>query len=150
MVFLYSWPISARIAWIIVVGSGFMADSDPVAVWVVDDSGQHQVLDEFVSTREAVDRQIDEVVALCAYEARWTMEVIRINGDPLRLVGVAVPSSRATDISPPEARIDLCGDALRNARGVDTRSTLCRSAGERNDQPRSLDTPVTENPSHTR
>jgi hypothetical protein len=49
-----------------------MADSDPVAVRVVDDSGNHQVLDQFVSTREAVDRQIDEVMALCAYEARWT------------------------------------------------------------------------------
>ena len=93
MVFLYAWVISAGAVWIIVVGSGFMADSDPVAVWVVDDSGHHQVLDEFVSTREALDRQIDEVVALCAYEARWTMEVIRINGAPLRLVGVAVHTS---------------------------------------------------------
>ena len=90
---LFAWPISARAAWIIVVASGFMADSDPVAVWVVDDCGHHQVLDAFVSTREAVDRQIDEVVVLCAYEARWTMEVIRINGGPLRLVGVAVQSS---------------------------------------------------------
>jgi hypothetical protein len=60
---------------------------------MVDDSGHHQVLDEFVSTREAVDRQIDEVVTLCAYEARWTMEVIRINGGPLRLVGVSVQTS---------------------------------------------------------
>jgi len=51
------------------------------------------VLDEFVSTRQAVDRQIDEVVALCAYEARWSMEIIRINGGPLRLVGVAVHRS---------------------------------------------------------
>ena len=94
MVFLYAWVISAGAVWIIVVGSDSMADSDPVAVWVVDDSGHHQVLDEFVNTRECVDgRQIDEVVALCAYEARWTMEVIRINGGPLRLVGVAVHTS---------------------------------------------------------
>jgi hypothetical protein len=91
--FLYAWPISAGAAWIIDVGSGSMADSDPVAVWVLDDSGHHQVLDQFVSTREAVDRQIDEIMALCAYEARWTMEVIRINGGPLRLVGVAVHTS---------------------------------------------------------
>jgi len=93
VVFLYAWVISAGAVWIIVVGSGSMADSDPVAVWVVDDGGHHQVLDEFVSTREGVDRQVDEVVALCAYEARWTMELIRINGGPLRLVGVAVQSS---------------------------------------------------------
>jgi hypothetical protein len=85
-----AWPISAGAVWIIVVGSDSMADSDPVAVWVVDDSGHHQVLDEFVSTREALDRQIDEAVAVCAYQYRWTMEVIRINGGPLRLVGVAV------------------------------------------------------------
>jgi len=89
VVVLYAWLISAGAVWIIVVGSESMADSDPVAVWVVDDGGHHQVLDEFVSTRQAVDRQIDEVVALCAYEARWSMEIIRINGGPLRLVGVA-------------------------------------------------------------
>ena len=70
-----------------------MADSDPIAVWVVDDSEHHQVLDQFVSTREAVDRQIDEVMALCAYQRRWTMDVTRINGGPLRLVGVAAQSS---------------------------------------------------------
>src|SRR6266568_9144884 len=85
-----AWPVSAGTVWIIVVGSESMADSDPVAVWVVDDSGHHQVLDEFVSTRETVDRQIDEVVAVCAYQHRWTMDVIRINGGPLRLIGVAV------------------------------------------------------------
>ena len=93
MVVLYAWLISTGAVGIIVVGSDSMADSDPVAVWVVDDSGHHQVLDEFVSTRQAVDRQIDEVVALCAYEARWSMEIIRINGGPLRLVGVAVHRS---------------------------------------------------------
>jgi hypothetical protein len=93
VVVLYAWLISAGAVWIIVVGSDSMADSDPVAVWVVDDGGHHQVLDEFVSTRQAVDRQIDEVVALCAYEARWSMEIIRINGGPLRLVGVAVHRS---------------------------------------------------------
>src|SRR6266545_2725866 len=85
-----AWPIAAGAVWIIVVGSGSMADSDSVAVWVVDDSGHHQVLDEFVSTRDALDRQIEEVVAVCAYRHRWTMDVIRINGGPLRLVGVAV------------------------------------------------------------
>jgi len=88
-----AWVISAGAVWIIVVGSGSMADSDPVAVWVVDDSGNHQVLDEFVSTRECVDRQIDEVVALCAYEPKWTIDVIRINGSPLRLLGVAIQKS---------------------------------------------------------
>jgi len=60
---------------------------------VVDDTEHHQVLDEFVSTREAVDRQIDEVVALCAYEPKWTIDVIRINGSPLRLLGVAIQKS---------------------------------------------------------
>jgi hypothetical protein len=62
-----------------------MAESDTITVWVVDDT-EHQVLDEFVSIREAVEQQI---VALCAYEPKWTMDVIRINGSPLRLVGVA-------------------------------------------------------------
>src|SRR6266545_2057459 len=70
VVVLYAWLISTGAVWIIVVGSDSMADSDPVAVWVVD-----------------------EVVALCAYEARWSMEIIRINGGPLRLVGVAVHRS---------------------------------------------------------
>jgi len=83
----YACPISAGEALIIVVGSG--AKSDTIAVWVVDDT-EHQVLDEFVSTREAVEQHIEEVVALCAYEPRWTMDVIRINGSPLRLVGVAI------------------------------------------------------------
>ncbi len=70
-----------------------MAESDTIAAWVVDDTEHHQVLDEFVSTREAVDRQIDEVVALCAYEPKWTIDVIRINGSPLRLLGVAIQKS---------------------------------------------------------
>ena len=70
-----------------------MAESDAIAAWVVDDTEHHQVLDEFVSTREAVDRQIDEVVALCAYEPKWTIDVIRINGSPLRLLGVAIQKS---------------------------------------------------------
>jgi len=70
-----------------------MADSDTIAVWVVDDAEHHQVLDEFVSTREVVEQQIDEVVGLCGYEPRWTIDVIRINGSPLRLVGVAVQRS---------------------------------------------------------
>ena len=69
-----------------------MAESDTIAVWVVDDT-EHQVLDEFVSTREAVDRQIEQVVALCAYEPRGTIDVIRINGSPLRLLGVAIQKS---------------------------------------------------------
>jgi hypothetical protein len=84
--------ILAGAALLIVIGSGAMAESDTIAVWLVDDT-EHQVLDEFVSTREAVEQQIDEVVALCAYEPRWTMDVIRINGSPLRLVGVAVQKS---------------------------------------------------------
>jgi len=75
VVFLHAGTISAGATSIIDVGSGSMADSDPVAVWVVDDSEHHQVLDEFVSTRETVDRLIDEVMALCAYQHRWTMDV---------------------------------------------------------------------------
>ena len=67
-----------------------MADSDPVAVWLVDDSEQHQVLDAFLSTRQAVYQHIEQTVALCAYQHRWTMEVTRINGSPLRIIGVAV------------------------------------------------------------
>lgn len=55
-----------------------MADSDPVAVWVVDDSEQHQVLDAFLSTRQAVNQHIEQTVALCAFQHRWTMEVTRI------------------------------------------------------------------------
>ncbi len=66
-----------------------MAESDTTTVWVVDDA-EHQVLDEFVSIREAVEQQIEEIVARCAYEPKWTMDVIRINGSPLRLVGVAI------------------------------------------------------------
>ena len=69
------------------------AESDTIAVWVVDDTEHHQVLDEFVSTRGAVEQQIDEIVALCAYEPRWTIDVIRINGSPLRLLGVAIQKS---------------------------------------------------------
>jgi len=88
----YACLISTGEALIIVVGSGAMAESDTIAVWVVDDT-EHQVLDEFVSTRGAVDRQIDEVVTLCAYEPRWTIDVIRINGSPLRLLGVAIQKS---------------------------------------------------------
>ena len=88
----YARQISAGEALIIVVGSGAMAVSDTITVWVVDDT-EHQVLDEFVSIREAVEQQIEEIVALCAYEPRWTMDVIRINGSPLRLVGVAVQKS---------------------------------------------------------
>jgi hypothetical protein len=89
----YACLISAGAALIIVVGSGAMAESDTIAVWVVDDTEHHQVLDEFVSTRRAVDRQIEEVVVLCAYEPRWTIDVIRINGSPLRLLGVAIQKS---------------------------------------------------------
>jgi hypothetical protein len=37
-----------------------MAESDTIAVWVVDDT-EHQVLDEFVSTREAVEQRIEEI-----------------------------------------------------------------------------------------
>ena len=48
----YACLISAGGALIIVVGCGAMAESDTIAVWVVDDT-EHQVLDEFVSTREA-------------------------------------------------------------------------------------------------
>ncbi len=88
----YACLISAGGALIIVVGSGAMAESDTIAVWVVDDT-EHQVLDEFVSTREAVEQRIEEIVALCAYEPRWTMDVIRINGSPLRLIGVAIQKS---------------------------------------------------------
>jgi hypothetical protein len=88
----YAWQISAGAALLIAVGSGAMAELDTIAVWVVDDA-EHQVLDEFVSTREGVEQQIEEVVALCAYEPRWTIDVIRINGSPLRLVGVAVQKS---------------------------------------------------------
>jgi hypothetical protein len=51
------------------------------------------VLDEFISTREAVDRYIDDVLALCTYRHRWTMHVTRMDGRPLRLVGVTVPAS---------------------------------------------------------
>ena len=40
-----------------------MAESDTITVWVVDDT-EHQVLDEFVSIREAVEQQIEEIVAL--------------------------------------------------------------------------------------
>jgi len=75
VVFLHAGTISAGATSIIDVGSGSMADSDPVAVWVVDDSEHHQVLDEFVSTRETVDRLLDEVMGLCAYQHRWTMDV---------------------------------------------------------------------------
>ncbi len=88
----YACLISAGEALIMVVGSGAMAESDTIAVWVVDDT-EHQVLDEFVSTREAVEQQTDEIVAICAYEPRWTMDVIRMNGSPLRLLGVAVQKS---------------------------------------------------------
>jgi len=66
-----------------------MAGSGTITVWVVDDT-EHQVLDEFVSIREAVEQQIEEILALCAYEPKWKMDVIRINGRPLRLVGVAI------------------------------------------------------------
>ncbi len=51
-----------------------MAESDTTAVWMVDDT-EHPVLDEFVSTRETVEQQIDQIVALCADEPRWTMDV---------------------------------------------------------------------------
>ena len=61
----YACPISAGAALIIVVASGAMAESDTIAVWVVDHI-EHQVVDEFVSTREAVEQHIKEVVALCA------------------------------------------------------------------------------------
>jgi hypothetical protein len=88
----YACLISAGAALIMAVGSGAMGESDTIAVWVVDDT-EHQVLDEFVSTREAVEQQIEEVAALCAYEPRWTMDVIRISGSPLRLVGVAIQKS---------------------------------------------------------
>jgi hypothetical protein len=91
--FLHAGTITAGATSIIDVGSGSMADSDPVAVWVVDDSEHHHVLDEFVSTRETADRLIDEVMALCAYKHRWTMDVSRINAGPLRLVGVAAQNS---------------------------------------------------------
>ncbi len=46
-----------------------MAESDTIAAWVVDDTEHHQVLDEFVSTREAVDRQIDQS-SLCLTRVR--------------------------------------------------------------------------------
>jgi len=35
-----------------------VAESDPIAVWVVDHI-EHQLLDEFVSTRGAVEQQIE-------------------------------------------------------------------------------------------
>jgi len=52
-----------------------MAESDTTAVWMVDDTEHPVRADEFVSTRQAVEQQIDQIVALCADEPRWTMDV---------------------------------------------------------------------------